>query len=283
MNRRDFPTAAGVAAFTLGNRWVQAAAKKPNFLWILSEDNSKHYLKLFDSNGAPAPNIEKLAKQGIVFTRAFSNAPVCSVARTTLMTGSYAPRLGTQFHRKLKLAALPAGMRMWPALLRDAGYYATNNRKKDYNCVEGEGVWDKSGNTSWRNRPTKDTPFFHMISTGVSHEGRLHFKQAQMESVKTDPKKVFVPPIFPDTHTFRCTLAHYHDCMGAVDAQVAGLVKQLEADGLLEDTFIFYFGDHGGVLPGSKGYITETGLHVPLVVRIPENWKRLVTLKPGAR
>jgi uncharacterized sulfatase len=199
------------------------------------------------------------------------------------MTGCYAPRVGTQFHRKMKMANLPAGMRMWPAWLRDAGYYTTNNRKKDYNCVEGKGVWDKSGKTSWRNRPSKDTPFFHMQSIGTTHESSLHFKAAQLENVKTDPTKVFVPPIFPDTRTFRCTLARYHDRITTMDGQVGALVKQLEEDGLLEDTFIFYFGDHGGVLPGSKGYVYDTGLHVPLVVRIPENWKHLVTVKPGTR
>jgi len=283
MRRREFLTAAATAAFALGSRWARAAGKKPNFLWILSEDNSTHYMKLFDPHGAPAPNIERMAEQGVAFTRAFSNAPVCSVARSTLMTGCYAPRIGVQFHRKMKMATLPAGMRMWPAYLRDAGYYTTNNRKKDYNCVEGKGVWDKSGKTSWRDRPSKDTPFFHMQNIGTTHESSLHFKAAQLKDVKTDASKVFVPPIFPDTETFRYTLARYHDRVTTMDGQVQAFVQQLADDGLLEDTFIFYFGDNGGVLPGSKGYVYNTGLEVPLVVRIPANWKHLVPLKPGTR
>ena len=83
------------------------AFDQPNIVWILSEDNSKHYLRLFDPNGAPTPNIEALAKEGLLFEHAFSNAPVCSVARTTLMTGCYGPRIGTQHHRRAVMAPMP--------------------------------------------------------------------------------------------------------------------------------------------------------------------------------
>jgi len=265
---------------------IGSAAERPNVVWILSEDNSKHYLKLFDEMGAPAPNIERLAAEGLVFEHAFSCSPVCSVARTTLITSIYAPRAGTQFHRKLKLAQLPEGWRMFPAYLREAGYYTTNNSKKDYNAVEGKGVWNESSRkASWRNRPTKDTPFFHMESHGQSHESSLHFSKKQMQSTDnaTDPKKIKLAPYHPDTDVFRYTYARYHDRMGVIDGIVGNVVKQFKQAGLLEDTFIFYFGDHGGVLPRSKGYIYESGLHVPLVVRVPENWKHLVDAEPGSR
>ena len=262
------------------------SADRPNFFWLISEDNSKHYLKLFDGRGAPTPNIEKLADHGIVFDRAFSNAPVCSVARTTLITGCYAPRLGTQYHRRSKLVPLPEKLQMFPAYLREAGYYTTNKAKKDYNAIEGKGVWDASSNrATWRNRPSKDTPFFHKQSFGMSHESSLHFPREQMEraELKTSPNDVTLSPRHPDTPTFRYTYARYHDRIGLIDDVVGSVVAELEKDGLLEDTFIFYFGDHGGVLPGSKGYINEVGLHVPLVVRIPEKWKHLVSFKPGTR
>lgn len=261
-----------------------SAADRPNIVWILSEDNSKHYLKLFDEMGAPAPNIEKLASEGLIFDHAFSCSPVCSVARTTLITSIYGPRAGTQFHRKLKMAQLPDGWQMFPAYLRDAGYYTTNNSKKDYNAVEGKGVWDESSRkATWQNRPTKDTPFFHMESHGQSHESSLHFSEKEMRSNKTatDPKKVQLAPYHPDTELFRYTYARYHDRMGTIDGIVGDVVNRLKEEGVLEDTFIFYFGDHGGVLPRSKGYIYESGLHVPMVVRIPKNWKQLVDAKRG--
>ncbi len=285
LTRRSIVSCIAVAAQMLC-AGILYAAERPNFVWILSEDNSKHYLKLFDEHGAPAPNIEALARAGVVFEHAFSCSPVCSVARTTLITGCYAPRMGTQYHRRSKMATLPPGLRMFPAYLRQAGYYTTNNSKKDYNAVEGKGVWDESSKrATWRNRPTADAPFFHVQSYGMSHESSLHFKQSlmQQEGPRTSTAEVTLAPYHPDTATFRYTYARYHDRIGAIDGAVGKLVAQLEKDGLLEDTFIFYFGDHGGVLPGSKGYIYEAGLHVPLVVRIPSKWKHLVTLKRGAR
>lgn len=280
--------AAGVAAGVLASAQFSKAApaKKPNFVWIISEDNSKHYLKMFFPSGAPAPNIEALAEEGVTFTNAFSNGAVCSVARSTLITGILAPRLCSQYHRRQGMANLPAGVHMFPWYLRQDGYYTTNKSKKDYNVIEGQGVWDASSNkASWRNRPSKDTPFFHKTSSGVSHEGRLHFKADKMtpENIKTDPAKIELAPYHPDTPTFRHTYAVYHDCMKAVDDLVGGIIGELKEDGLLEDTFVFYFGDHGGVLPRGKGYIQESGVNVPLVVRIPKNFQHLVDVKPGTR
>ncbi|PAW62943.1 MAG: hypothetical protein B9S36_05795 [Verrucomicrobiia bacterium Tous-C2TDCM] len=261
------------------------AGDRPNIVWIVSEDNSKHYLKLFDPEGTATPNIEAFAREGITFTRAFSNAPVCSVARTTLATGCYAPRLGTMSHRRLEPAKLPEGLRLFSGLLREAGYYASNNSKEDYNTTKDPAAWDDSSKkASWRNRPDPAQPFFHMESHAESHESSLHFDPAILPTEKTrhDPDKVTLPPYFPDTPLFRYTKARYLDRIRMIDDIVGETVAKLEADGLLDDTIIFYFGDHGGVLPRSKGYLYETGLHVPLVVRIPEKWQYLSPLAPGS-
>ena len=117
------------AVFTF-NPWFTEqsyAADRPNVVWIVSEDNSHHYLEHFFKGGAPAPNIEAMAAHGITFDHAFSNAPVCSVARSTLATGCLGPRIGTQFHRKHTIATLPQGLRMFSEVLRGAGYYTSNN------------------------------------------------------------------------------------------------------------------------------------------------------------
>jgi arylsulfatase A-like enzyme len=260
-------------------------AEKPNFVWLITEDNSTHYMQLFDEHGAPTPRIARLAEHGLIFDHAFSNAPVCSVARTTLITGCYAPRIGAQYHRRSVMVPMPEGVRMFPAYLRDAGYYTTNNNKKDYNAIEGKGVWDESsGKAHWRNRKPGQ-PFFYQQSFPVTHESSLHFPPETMQNEKTvtDPATVFVNPYHPDTPTFRYTYARYHDRIRQMDAQIGQIVDQLQEDGLLEDTFIFYFGDHGGVLPRGKGYVYESGLHVPLVIRVPEKWKHLVDANIGSR
>ncbi|HIG26288.1 MAG TPA: sulfatase [Verrucomicrobiales bacterium] len=261
-------------------------AERPNVVWIVSEDNSIHYLKHFFKEGIEAPHIEALATKGLTFNHAFSNAPVCSVARTTLATGCYGPRIGTQFHRKYVRVPMPDGLRMFPAYLRDTGYYTTNNSKTDYNAIPAKDVWDVSSRSAtWRNRPDPSKPFFHMQSHAESHESRLHFSQTiyEQEKTVTDPDSVHLADYFPDTPLFRYTHARYLDRMTVIDGIVGDTVEKLKTDGLLEDTFIFYFGDHGGVLPRGKGYIHESGLHVPLVVRIPENFKHLVDAEQGSR
>ena len=155
------------------------AADRPNIVWLTSEDNSVHYAKLYNENGASMPNIEALADHGLVFNHAFSNAPVCSVARTTLLTGAYAPRIGTQFHRRSKMVPMPEGGRMYPWYLREAGYYTTNNSKEDYNVID-KGGWDESSaKATWRNRKSGQ-PFFHVQNTTLTHESSLHFSAEEM-------------------------------------------------------------------------------------------------------
>jgi len=264
--------------------WANAA-QQPNFVWIISEDNSIHYLDHFFPGGADTPNIKKMAKHGITYDNAFSNAPVCSVARSTLISGCYAPRIGTQYHRKTSMAPMPEGVRMFPSYLRDKGYYTTNRSKTDYNAVPGKGVWhESSGKAHWRKR-NAGQPFFHKASYATSHESSLHFTDRAMKSqpTKHDPDSVRLAPYHPDTPTFRYTHARYLDNLVKIDDIVGKVIDELEKDNLLEDTFVFYFGDHGGVLPRSKGYAYESGLHVPLVVRVPKNFSHLVKSESGHR
>lgn len=258
--------------------------KKPNIVWIVSEDNSKHYMKLYDKNGATTPNIEKLAKTGVVFNHAFSNTPVCSAARSTLIASSYGSRLATHYHRNIQKVSLPLGQKMFPAYLREAGYYTTNNAKEDYNIIKTDDVWDESSKkATWKNRKSNQ-PFFHVFNTSTTHEYNLHFSEEDVKKgTKTDQSKMFIQPSHPQTDLFRFTVARYHDKMQKMDAEMGNVINELDEAGLLDETFIFYYGDHGGVLPGSKGYINEMGLHVPLVVHIPSKYKDMVSVKAGTR
>lgn len=262
------------------------AADRPNVVWIVSEDNSHHYLDHFFDGGAKTPNIKALADHGLTFDKAFSNAPVCSVARTTLATSCYGPRIGTQFHRRYRMVNMPGKLKMFSAYLKNAGYYTTNNSKTDYNAIASKDVWDESSRKAgWENRPNKSQPFFHMQSHANSHEGSLHFPKRVFENEKTkhDPANVKLADYHPDTPLFRYTHARYLDNISKIDDIVGQTVAKLKAAGVLEDTFVFYFGDHGGVLPRGKGYIYESGLHVPLVIRVPKNFRSLVDAKLGSR
>ena len=258
------------------------AADRPNIVWIVSEDNSKHWLRLYEEGGAAMPNIEKLAENGLVFQNAFSNAPVCSVARSTLITGSYAPRIAAQYHRRGAMAPMPEGLRMFPHYLREAGYYTTNNSKTDYNLSD-KGMWDESSNkATYRNRDSEQ-PFFHVQNFGRTHEGQLHFTEEFMEenATETDPHGIKVFPYHPDTPVFRYTYAKFQDHHIETDAQMGEFLARLKDDGVADDTIVFYYGDHGGVLPRGKGYAYESGLNVPLVVYAPEKWRHLLPLNAG--
>ncbi len=252
---------------------------KPNFVWILSEDNSVHFYDSYNPGGAKTPAIDSMAKSGLLFEHAFSCAPVCSVARSTLITSCFAPRIGTQFHRRFKMANMPEGLKFFPYYLQKAGYYTTNNSKTDYNAISEPQGWNNGKNGHWRNRP-EGAPFFAKFTFTGSHESSLH-KDVTHPQHKPEDVKLF--PFYPDTLTFRQTHATYLDRMVDNDNYVKKILDELSEDGLLESTFVFYFGDHGGVMPRSKGYLYETGLQVPLVVRVPEKFKHLVDAERGTK
>ena len=268
-----------------GTVFSQTNQDRPNIVWLVSEDNSKHWFRLYEESGFEMPNVERLAKQGIVFNNAFSNGPVCSVARSTIISGCYAPRVGTQYHRRAELAPMPNGLKMFPEYLRKAGYYTTNNAKEDYNLTKSDQVWDASNKkASYRNRQSGQ-PFFHVQNFGITHEGKLHFPaEAIQQEPNSLPNSTYTPfPYHPQNEVFRYTYGRYHDLHQQLDEQIGAFLNQLEEDGLMDNTIIFYYGDHGGVLPRSKGYIYESGVHVPMVVYVPKKWQHLMPVPAGTR
>jgi arylsulfatase A-like enzyme len=280
---KSFLLAAAVSlapAFTIHGEQTQ-----PNIVWLVTEDNSADWLRLYNpEQGAPMPTVERLAAGGLVFNNAFSCAPVCSTARSTIISGCYGPRLGSHYHRKQQTVPMPEGLKMFPYYLRKAGYYTTNPGKMDYNFHKEEiaDAWDgTSRKFSYKNR-APGQPFFHVKNFATTHESRMHFKGIN-DSTTTAPDSIEVFPYHPDTETFRYSYARYLDLHRKVDAEMGTLVAELEAEGLMDDTIIFYYGDHGGVLPRGKGYIYESGLQVPLVVYIPEKWQHLSPAPAGSR
>ncbi len=274
----------GAIIFVLPGPTGQLKDDRPNILWLVTEDNSKHFMQLYDSIGVAMPTLETLAKTGITFKNMISQAPVCSVARSIIISGCYPNRIGTQYHRHTELVPMPDGLDMFPAYLRRAGYYTTNNSKEDYNIVKGDDVWDESSReASYKNRKPGQ-PFFHVQNFGISHEGQLHFSKEEMEEIQTsnDVENISLFPYHPNTRTFRYTYAKLFDQHQKADLQLAQFLEELEKEDLLDKTIIFYYGDHGGVLPRSKGYIYESGLHVPLIVHIPEKWSHLAPSGPGS-
>ena len=259
--------------------------ERPNIIWLVSEDNSIHFMDLYSKDGAKMPNISSLAKKGVVFNNAFSNAPVCSVARSTIITGVYGPTIGTQYHRKAYPVNLPKYIKPLPLYLRDAGYYTTNNNKEDYNFKKENEIWDESSSkATYKNRKVNQ-PFFHVQNFGDTHEGRLHFDEEyfkkEIENFNIENTPTF--PYHPDTPIFRFTRELLYKHHMSLDSKIGEFIKDLEKQGLMENTIIFYYGDHGGVLPRSKGYLYESGLNIPMVVYVPKKWKNLSPFHIGTK
>lgn len=260
---------------------AEQADPRPNILWITSEDNSAHWVGCYGNQQTKTPHIDALAKEGTLFENAYANAPVCAVARATILMGAYSPSMGTQHMRSRH--AIPKKFRPNVEYLRAAGYYCTNNNKTDYN-FEGKdpSYWDKSsGMAHYKSRPN-GKPFFAVFNIGVSHESSL-FNKGAAEPRRIKPAEVDLPPYLPDLPEVRNDYARYLDRIEDMDAQVGRLLDELQQAGLADDTIVFYYSDHGGVLPRGKRYLEETGVKVPLIVRVPEKFRSLSPFKSGER
>ncbi|MEI8380744.1 MAG: sulfatase-like hydrolase/transferase [Planctomycetota bacterium] len=244
-------------------------AAPPNIIWIVSEDHGPH-LGCYGDSFATTPNVDRLASRGLKFSRCWSNAPVCAPTRTTLITGIYATSSGGEHMRSM--VPCPSGKAMYPQFLREAGYYCTNNSKEDYNVANPGKVWDESSKKAhWKNRPA-GRPFFAVFNSEKSHESKI---RTRPHTAIHDPARVRIPVYHPDTPEVRQDWAQYYDAVSEADADAGERLKELEAAGLADETIVFYFSDHGSGMPRSKRWPYNSGLHVPLVIHIPEKYRDL--------
>lgn len=262
--------------FALCLPWVSFAADRPNILWLTSEDHGPH-MGCYGDTYATTPNVDALAAKGMLFKHAWSNAPVCAAARTTIIAGLYGPSTGGEHMRSM--VPMPKGKKMYPQFLREAGYYCTNNSKEDYNLKKPEGVWDASSRAAhWRNRQ-EGQPFFAVFNEQCSHESQL---RKRPHKAIHDPTKVRVPAYHPDTPEVRQDWAQYYDTVTEADASAGRRLKEIADAGLADDTIVFYYADHGSGMPRNKRWPGNSGLQVPLVVYFPPKWQHLAPKEYGA-
>ena len=298
MNRRTFLriSSGSAAAVLLSKAALNADDKKkverPNILWVSCEDISPD-LGCYGDDYAVTPNIDKLATQGVRYTNVYSHLGVCAPARSGIITGMYPTTLGTH-HMRCK-GVPPADVKCFSEILRAAGYYCTNNSKTDYQFNAPVTAWDESSRKGhWRNR-AEGQPFFAVFNFTTSHESQIRNRSKGMlkrlaglkPDERHDPAKAKLPPYYPDTPVVRRDWAQYYDIITLMDKQVGDILRQLDEDGLADDTIVWYWSDHGRGLPRAKRWIYDSGLHVPLIIRVPRKWRKLVSprntdaLKPG--
>ncbi|HSH95887.1 MAG TPA: sulfatase-like hydrolase/transferase [Roseimicrobium sp.] len=268
-------------------------AKRPNILWITAEDMSPD-LGCFGDPYAVSPNINELAAKSIRYTRAFSTAPVCSPSRASLITGLYATTLGNP-HLRCEVE-LPPQVKSYASYLRETGYFTANNVKADYNVRDEAAfkaaAWDRcDAQAHWRQRKPGQ-PFFAVFNLMETHQSRTsvwsweEFEKLAKERLspgeRANPDRVPLPPFYPDTKLARRTVARYYDCIQMMDKQVGRILRELEKDGLADNTIVFFYSDHGMGLPRGKRVLQDSGLHVPLIVHLPKAWQHLAPSKPGS-
>lgn len=276
---------AGIMTTGCGDVRSKKTTERPNIVWIVCEDMNP-ILGCYGDKVAKTPNIDQLAKTGIVYRHAYANAPICAPARSCLITGVYPTSLGTQHLRQEQ--TLPAWMKALPQYLSESGYFTSNQNKTDFN-FSAKGVFDyhKEDLYPWRQRK-EDQPFFSFFNIMDTHEGPGNTPE-NYERVTaglppeqlTSPDSVTLPPYYPNTPEMRKICAHYYDLAAAMDVKVGQILKNLEEDGLMENTIVFFFSDHGHGLPRYKRWLNITGLRVPFVAHVPPKYQHLVKDKPG--
>lgn len=263
---------------------------RPNVLWILAEDMCPN-LGCYGDPDACTPHLDRFAGQGVRFTQVFSVHPCCSPSRSCLATGLYPTRLGTFQHRS-RVWVNPDHVKCFSTLLRQAGYYTFNGcrggrTKTDYNFEPADQPWNKMGSQEieWRNR-APGQPFFGQVNLFRTHQSQYgQRKVGEKDPVPApfvhDPSAIRLPPYFPSTPEAREIWAEYHDRISEMDAQFGALMQMLDADGLADDTIVFFFGDNGHGVPGGKVWLWNEGLHVPLLIRFPARWAHLAPSGSG--
>ncbi|MFW5760557.1 MAG: sulfatase-like hydrolase/transferase, partial [Cyclobacteriaceae bacterium] len=207
----------------------------PNILWITTEDIGPG-LGSYGDDYAATPNLDQLAKEGAVYQKAYASAPICSPARSALITGVYATSLGTQ-HLRSDIS-IPEKIKTIPEYLRANGYFCTNNSKTDYN-FDPSGRWDENSNQAhWRNRP-EGKPFFSVFNFGTTHEGPTNSTDTSIFKTLENhhnPAEANLPPVLPSTEEFKKIWARQYDLITVMDKQAGDIINQLKEDGEYDNT-----------------------------------------------
>jgi len=253
---------------------ASASTGRPNIVWIFVEDMND-WMGCYGDGTVATPHIDSLAERGVRFDRAYMPAGVCSATRSAVALGAMQTTFGVHNHRSSRgrvageVIFLPAGVKTCYEVLRDAGYYVYNGGgKNDFNFV-----WDKSDLYDFDGGRIG----FHGKYWQKRREGQPFFAQIQLKGGKnsgkvaepTDPDDTKVMPYYPDHPVIRRELAHHYDCIKQTDKEVGEILAALDKDGLLDDTVVFFFTDHGCRLPRHKQWLYEGGIRVPLVAAGP--------------
>lgn len=273
--------------FLLFSLFSYSFSQKPNVLWVTIEDTSPQFIGCYGNKIARTPVIDRLAKEGVRFTNAFSTGTVCAPSRCTIITGVRTYQLGTGNHRSQ--FAIPEFMKGFPYYLQQQGYYVTNNNKTDYNLAgEQEFIqeaWnERSLKAGWWNRKAGQ-PFFAVVNFEDSHQSRTmthpydwylqHVLGQLPEEDRIADDEFEIPPFYRESPDMRRQFARVYNSIELTDNKIGQLLERLKADRLMDSTIIFFFGDHGQGIPRAKTNGISLGHRVPFILWFPPMYQHL--------
>ena len=275
--------------------WLAAfGEKRPNILWFVVDDMSANF-SCYGENAIETPNVDKLAEDGLLFTQAYATSPVCSTFRTALITGMYQNSIGAHHHRsgrgknKIKL---PDGVRPIPEIFQEAGYFTCigsglknfdfrslptkigRRGKTDYNFDWDTEIYDSH---DWSKR-NDNQPFFMQVQlhggkirgAAEKHYAILEKRMVSQFGLKPTPHDlVKLPPYYPNDSVLLRDWATYLDTVRITDWHVGQVIERLQREGILDNTIIIFFTDHGISHARGKQFLYDEGTHIPLVIKGP--------------
>lgn len=275
------------------------AERRPNILWLIGE-NLQHELGCYGEKLVRTPHLDRLAAEGVRFTRVFSTSPVCAPSRSAFFAGMYQTTTDTHHMRSHRNDdfRLPSGVRPVTHWLRDAGYFTANIKtigehnvgtgKLDLNFVNEGPIYESD---DWNTLKSRQ-PFFAVVN---SHEveydiyDRQSAKKERVEWVGerehpqiATPENVPPPSYYPDHPIVRAEWARYLNSISGMDRRIGWVLEKLRADGLEDDTIILFFADNGRLEARGIHWCYDSGLHVPMILRWPKNFPAPSQVKPGA-
>jgi N-sulfoglucosamine sulfohydrolase len=258
-----------VAAILLDDSSTNAAqdAERPNIVLLMAEDIGND-LGCYGTKGVKTPILDKLAQEGTRYTRFYTNSPICSPSRTSLMLGMYPTSCNGHNHRSKVTGA--AGLHYMTHFLREAGYLnlvgskliKLKTGKTDINVKLDEPMFDKSNSEPGQ-------PFFHQIQLQVTHRQANNSRWQDLRASKPSPVKpadVEIPPYLPDTPEVRLDWATYLDQIEQADLDTGKVIADLKERAELDNSIVIWIGDNGRCQVRGKGYLYEDGIKCPLII-----------------
>lgn len=238
---------------------------RPNILWIIAEDMSQDQA-CYGNKLVKTPTIDMLSNNGMRFNNMFTAAGVCAPSRTAIATGMHQNAIGAmhmRYSEELK-PALPEGMNTIAHILKANGYQTFSKGKDDYMFKLNE----KSFEFKNLDQLDKSKPFFAKVNSFYTH--RI-FKRDKENPI--NPADVVLPPYYPDVSPIRKDRAAYYENIQLLDKEVKRILDEFEERGLMENTIVFFFSDHGRPSLKGKYWMYDSGIQIPFIVFIPEGIK----------